>query len=58
VGKNKIYIHKNKKNGKVYVGQTKKKPEYRWGPNGKEYLATRNGKYIQEKFANAILKYS
>jgi group I intron endonuclease len=55
--KNTIYIHKNKINGKCYVGQTKKKLEYRWGPNGKEYLTIRNGKYSQEKFANAILKY-
>lgn len=32
-----IYIHKNKINGKVYVGQTKQKPEYRWN-HGKGYI--------------------
>lgn len=25
-----IYLHKNKYNGKVYVGQTCQKPEKRW----------------------------
>lgn len=32
-----IYMHKNKVNGKVYIGQTNQKPEYRWGKNGKRY---------------------
>ena len=31
-----IYIHINKINGKVYVGQTKQKPAYRWN-NGDGY---------------------
>lgn len=32
-----VYIHINKYNGKVYVGQTKTKPEHRWGRNGINY---------------------
>lgn len=31
-----IYKHTNKKNGKIYIGQTKQKPEKRWN-NGKGY---------------------
>ena len=54
---NKVYIHKNKINGKVYVGQTIKKVSSRWGKDGKNYLQKTNGVYHQEKFANAILKY-
>lgn len=43
-----IYIHKNKINGKIYVGQTSKIPERRW----------QNGKgYINQVFYKAIQKY-
>ena len=32
-----IYMHKNLINGKVYIGQTNQKPEYRWGESGNHY---------------------
>ena len=44
-----IYLHKNKVNGKCYIGQTFQKPNERW-KNG-------NGYRNQPKFYNAILKY-
>ena len=44
-----IYIHKNKINGKVYIGQTCQKPEYRWN-NGKGYVES-------PYFYQAIQKY-
>lgn len=46
-----VYIHINKFNGKVYVGITCRKPEYRWN-NGKGYY-----KNAQSKMYNAIQKY-
>lgn len=50
-----VYVHTSP-SGKMYVGQTGKKPEYRWN-NGKGYLQKKNGKYRQTAFANAIIKY-
>lgn len=44
-----IYMHKNKINGKVYIGQTSQKPEKRWD-NGRGYETS-------SKFYNAIQKY-
>ena len=44
-----IYLHRNKINNKVYIGQTRQKPEYRWGKDGKGY----KGQF----FYKAILKY-
>lgn len=44
-----IYLHKNKINGKVYIGQTKQKPEYRWN-NGEGYVES-------PYFYSAIKKY-
>lgn len=44
-----IYKHTNKKNGKVYIGQTIQKPEDRW-KNGAGYRSC-------VKFYNAIQKY-
>ncbi len=32
-----VYIHINKINGKVYIGQTCQDPKYRWGSGGKGY---------------------
>lgn len=44
-----IYMHKNKINGKVYIGQTCQKPEYRWN-NGEGYKES-------PYFYQAIKKY-
>ena len=52
-----IYIHRNKINGKCYVGQTVTSPHIRWGENGYNYIVqTQDGKFIHPKFAPAILK--
>lgn len=45
-----VYIHRNKKNQKVYVGLTKQTPQARWRKNGEGYKS-------QPKFWNAIEKY-
>ena len=45
-----IYMHINKINGKVYIGQTSTKAQKRWGSKGINY----SGKTI---FAKAIKKY-
>ena len=53
-----VYMHKNKSNGKVYIGYTGLKPAQRWGKYGGRYLAkSSDGRYKQEAFAFAILKY-
>lgn len=44
-----VYIHKNKINGKLYIGQTSQLPQKRW-KNGKGYKTS-------PIFYNAILKY-
>lgn len=44
-----VYVHKNKQNQKVYIGQTCQKPERRW-QNGKGYKNCHH-------FFNAINKY-
>ena len=44
-----VYIHKNKINGKVYIGQTCQNPIKRWD-NGKGYITS-------TRFYNAIQKY-
>lgn len=44
-----IYLHRNKINNKVYIGQTKRKPEDRWGPDGQGYKT--------QMFYKAIQKY-
>lgn len=43
-----VYMHRNKINGKVYIGITKRKPQYRWN-NGKGY--------DNQYFKRAIKKY-
>ncbi len=45
-----VYMHTNKINGKRYVGQTKVKPEERWGSKGCRYSKS-------TYFFNAIKKY-
>lgn len=44
-----IYMHKNKINGKIYIGQTSQEPKKRWD-NGRGYIDC-------SRFYNAILKY-
>ena len=44
-----VYIHKNKINGKIYVGQTCQDPKKRWDCG--------RGYETSPKFFNAILKY-
>lgn len=47
-----VYMHKNKINGKMYIGITSRSPEIRWGNNGLQYTKTKN-----PYFYNAIKKY-
>ena len=51
-----VYVH-TFPNGKKYVGITSLRPETRWGRNGRCYTRKHNGKYVQPRMANAILKY-
>lgn len=56
-----IYIHVNKINGKVYIGQTCQKPKYRWKRNGKGYetcevMWKAIQKYGWDNFEHYILK--
>ena len=44
-----VYVHINKINGKIYVGQTCQNPKYRWG-NGEGYKRS-------SYFYNAIRKH-
>lgn len=46
-----VYMHKNKENGKMYIGITSRHPEVRWGNNGSQYTKTKN-----PYFYNAIKK--
>lgn len=45
-----VYQHKNKINGKSYIGITKRKPKERWGKDGENYKTTPH-------FYSAIKKY-
>ena len=52
-----VYMHINKINNKKYIGITCQKPNTRW-LNGYGYLEqSKNGRYKQDAFAKAILKY-
>lgn len=56
-----IYMHKNKINGKVYIGLTGIKPEERWKSNGKgytddTYLVKAIKKYGWDNFEHIILE--
>lgn len=53
-----IYVHRNKINGKIYIGQTGQNPLTRWGKDGHRYIEKRkDGSYVHEHFARAIIKY-
>lgn len=52
-----LYMHRNKSNGKVYIGYTSYGVNQRWGIDGNRYLAKKNGEYAHARFANAINKY-
>ena len=45
-----IYCHINKINGKKYIGQTKLRPEIRWGSNGCKYKECRHFWYAIQKY--------
>ena len=45
-----LYQHKNKINGKIYIGITSRSPQERWGQNGNNY-------YSSPHFYSAIKKY-
>lgn len=55
-----VYKHTNKINGKVYIGLTGQKPEYRWkhdgeGYNGSAYFYNAIQKYGWDNFEHEIL---
>lgn len=52
------YVYKHTfPNDKVYIGITSRKPEARWGRDGKGYRRKIKGKWIQPLMARATLKY-
>ena len=56
-----VYQHKNKINGKVYIGITSRKPEERWGSNGINYKSSPHfyaaiQKYGWDNFEHIIIK--
>ena len=59
--KGRVYIHKNKSNGKIYVGKTTQRPyTKRWGKNGSGYKKNKQfykdiEKYGWSNFEHVIL---
>ena len=56
-----VYMHINKINHKIYIGQTSQSPELRWGKNGGgytgcSYFYNAIQKYGWENFEHCILK--
>lgn len=55
-----VYIHKNRINGKVYIGQTCQKPSNRWnqgnGYKGSSYFYSAIQKYGWDNFEHIILE--
>lgn len=45
-----VYQHKNKINGKVYIGITSQKPEQRWGSQGCNYKSSPHFYYAIKKY--------
>ena len=50
-----IYIHKNKINGKVYIGQTSQKPEKRWD-NGRGYETSSKVKLVYKIICSKLFQ--
>ena len=55
-----VYQHKNKMNGKIYIGITMQEPEKRWGTNGNNYKTSPHfylaiQKYGWDNFEHNIL---
>lgn len=53
-GKYCVYVHTNKTNGKMYVGQTSQEPNKRWKSWFGYLNKSKSGKYAQPLFAEAI----
>ena len=56
-----VYLHKNKLNNKVYIGQTHQSPKERWGKNGSGYKTSPHfyhaiQKYGWDNFQHIIIK--
>lgn len=45
-----VYEHRNKINGKIYIGITSRIPEQRWGKNGQNYRSSPHFYYAIQKY--------